>query len=223
MVRPEPPQASCLFSVPLGAGKSPRNAQIMGANNAYHQHSNRKPLDKETRCDLMFRHWYDPRPFGGANDLSERPFTFRQQLHQPFHSGVKSASSFGLLAVVVLAALPGGGGPQIGHVLAATSSEIVTGAGPAIADEAVPQAAAVLRYVNRSDATCGGPSPYYATIQAAVTAAQAGEPFRSRPARTSSRWTSWPRTTTRGPRRAAASSSRPIPRHRWAASSSTAQ
>ena len=32
----------------------------------------------------------------------------------------------------------------------------------------------ITRYVNRSDATCGGTSPCYATIQAAVDAVQAG-------------------------------------------------
>jgi hypothetical protein len=48
----------------------------------------------------------------------------------------------------------------------------VTGADPAIADEAA-QAEPVLRYVNRSDATCDGQSPCYGTIQAAVKAAEA--------------------------------------------------
>jgi hypothetical protein len=80
-----------------------------------------------------------------------------------------------LLPVVVLAAIAGGGGaPQLGRIYAATSPTPEPGAAPAIAGEAA-QAQPVVRYVNHVDATCGGHSPCYGTIQAAVKDAQEGD------------------------------------------------
>src|SRR5258705_623393 len=44
-----------------------------------------------------------------------------------------------------------------------------------------PAAAQTIRHVSASDPTCGGQTPCYATIQAAITAAQASDTIRVRP------------------------------------------
>jgi Right handed beta helix region len=52
---------------------------------------------------------------------------------------------------------------------------LVAGAVVAATTAAAPTEAATVRHVNRTDGTCGGRAPCYGSIQAAVTAAQAGD------------------------------------------------